>query len=175
MAKYSKQRLIENLVDAVQGEGVVVEYRTPRGVHPALLNVRTEEFSRTFRVYIWNLSRGGANRPADEYRVQTSGVNSFEQKAGESTLILGYWSELELFVAFDWTKHASTLGSSVSLQIRERPLNEALERGIATYLKNNELVVVFNKANALSYLTDCKTFHSSERKETAQKSFDYSY
>lgn len=173
MAKYSKRKLIEKLASAAQAGGAIIEYRTPSGVHPALLNIRTQNFEHTFRVYIWNLSRGGVNRPIDEYRVQTSGIKLFEQNDGESTLILGYWDELEIFVAFDHSKHNTPLGASVSLQVRARALYEALAQGLGTYLKNNEVVVAFDKGNLLRYLMHHEAIHSGEYENATQISIDY--
>ena len=164
MAKLTKPKLVEIFVDTIQSGGAVVEYRTPRGTHPAVLNIRAEELDSTYRVYIWNLSRGGTNRPIDEYRIQTSGIEGFECKPGETTLILGYWGPLELFIAFDYSKRTARLGRSVSLQIREKSLHEAVLHGVSTYPKDtSEIVVVFDKLRAISYLKNYKAIHMDRR------------
>lgn len=161
MAKLLKPKLVEIFVDTIQNEGGIVEARTPRGTHPAVLHIRAQGLDNTFRLYIWNLSRGGNNRPVDEYRIQISGLNEFEQQPGETTLILGYWAELELFVAFDYAKHTSRLGASVSFQIREKALHDAVIEGIAIYPKDNEeKVVVFGKESALTYLRNYEAIHA---------------
>ena len=164
MAKLSKIKLIETLVNTVQSEGAIVEYRTPRGTHPAILNIRDQGLDSTYRVYIWNLSRGGNNRPTDEYRIQASGVEGFESKAGETTLILGYWPALELFIAWDYSKHTMRLGNSVSLQIRERALHDAVIRGLSTHEKKEtgEIVVVFSKERSITYLKHHEAIHQGE-------------
>ncbi|SNR53093.1 Protein of unknown function DUF262 [Hymenobacter mucosus] len=174
MAKLTKSKLVEVFVNTIQSEGAVVEYRTPRGEHPAVLYIRAQGLESTYRVYIWNLSRGGARRPADEYRIQTSGVSSFECKPGEITLILGYWAELELFVAFDYSKHTGALGNSVSLQIREKPLHDAVIDGISIYHKeSSELVIVFGKERALTYLKHYEAIHSGEYRYEATDQRNY--
>ena len=163
MAKLTKPKLVEIFVDTIQGEGAVVEYRTPRGEHPAVLHVRAQGLDSTYRIYIWNLSRGGTNRPADEYRIQTSGVEGFESRPGETTLILGYWSPLELFIAWDYSKHTTRLGNSVSLQIREQPLHDAVIQGIATHPKETgEIVIVFGKERSITYLKHYEAIHKGE-------------
>ena len=174
MAKLTKPKLVEIFVNTIHSEGAVVEYRTPRGEHPAVIHIRAEGIDSTFRVYIWNLSRGGANRPSDEYRIQTSGISSFERKDSETTLILGYWAELELFVAFDYSKHTGPLGNSVSLQIREKPLHDAVIDGISIYPKDSgELVVVFGKERALTYLKHYEAIHSGEYRYEATDQKNY--
>jgi len=163
MAKLSKSKLTDVFVDTIKGEGAVVEYRTPKGEHPAVLFVRAPGVEKAFRVYIWNLSRGGTNRSVTEYRIQTSGVSGFERKQGETTLILGYWAELELFVAFDYSKHTEQLGSSVSLQVGQTALHDAVILGMATYSKDNgEKVVVFGKERALTYLRHQEAIHDGD-------------
>jgi putative restriction endonuclease len=160
MAKLLKTKLIEIFIDAIQIEGGIVESRTPRGTHPAVIHVRAHQLTSTFRLYIWNLSRGGSSRPVDEYRIQVSGLSKFEQQPRERTLILGYWSELQLFVAFDYVKHTSQLGSSVSLQVRKKALDDALTGAIALYSKNNENVVVFGQGGVLTYLRNHEAIHA---------------
>ncbi|MGY3090816.1 hypothetical protein ACVWYF_003877 [Hymenobacter sp. UYAg731] len=161
MAKHSKQQLVEIFVQTIEGEGAHVDYINTRDAHPAVLDVRTSEFSGRFRIYIWNLSRGGNNRPNGEYRIQVTGVDSFKQEEGETTLILGYWASLELFVAYDYKKHDTPLGTSVSLQVREEALHEAVIEGITVRGKENaEQVVVFSKESALTYLKNHDAIHA---------------
>lgn len=164
MTKLTKPKLVEIFVETIQRCGAIVEYRTPRGTHPAVLNVRTQEFNTTYRVYIWNLTRGGANRPIDEYRIQTSGIDGFECKQDQKTLILGYWAPLELFIAFDYSKHTERLGRSVSLQLREKSLHEGALHGMSTYPKDNgEIVVVFDKLRVLIYLKHQESIHMTSK------------
>lgn len=160
MAILRKPKLVEIFVDTIQNEGGIVESRTPRGTHPAVIHIRAHELANTFRLYIWNLSKGGNNRPADEYRIQVSGLSEFEQQPRESTLILGYWADLKLFIAFDYAKHTSRLGASVSFQIRERALHDAVVEGIAVYPKDNENVVVFGQGSVLTYLRNHEAIHA---------------
>ncbi|RTQ45837.1 DUF262 domain-containing protein [Hymenobacter gummosus] len=161
MAKHSKQKLVAIFAQTIEGEGAQVEYITPHEAHPAVLDVKTSEFSGRFRIYIWNLSRGGNSRPSWEYRIQVTGVEAFQQGEGETTLILGYWAPLELFVAYDFKKHDAPLGTSVSLQVREEALHEAVIEGITVKGKENaEQVVVFSKESALTYLKNHDAIHA---------------
>lgn len=161
MIKHLKPKLVEIFVSTIQSEGAVVEYISDKAAHPAVLYVHSAEIDTRFRIYIWNLSRGGKGRPADEYRIQIHGVSHLVQDEGESTLILGYWDELELFVAFDYKKHDTQLGTSVSLQVREDALHEAVIHGISIHSKENEeRVVVFSKESALTYLSNHEQIHN---------------
>jgi hypothetical protein len=160
MIKYTKQKLVEIFTDTIESEGVVVEPLSDKTVHPALIFVYGD-VNQKFRIYIWNLSRGGKGRPNDEYRIQITGIKGFVQEEGDSTLILGYWGPLELFIAFDFAKHNVDLGSSVSLQIREDALHEAVINGMAIHSKETgELVAVFSKESALIYLRNHENIHN---------------
>ncbi|MEZ0487647.1 GmrSD restriction endonuclease domain-containing protein [Fibrella aquatica] len=160
MVKHTKQKLVEIFIDTIESEGAVVEPLSDKTLHPALIFVYGD-INQNFRIYIWNLSRGGKGRPSDEYRIQITGIKNFVQEEGESTLILGYWAPLELFIAFDYAKHNADLGLSVSLQIREDALHEAVINGIAIHPKETgEFVAVFSRESALIYLRNHEQIHN---------------
>jgi hypothetical protein len=61
------------------------------------------------KCYIWNITPGGKNRPADEYRVQPTGVAKFEPGPGTKTLILGWWEDVGVFAGWDVREHLKPL------------------------------------------------------------------
>jgi putative restriction endonuclease len=117
------------------------------------------------KVNIWNLTHGGgAARPAGEYRVQITGRFSFEEEAGCTTLILGWWDEARVFAAFDPQCHQGDLGSSPSIQIREDALRKAYENGLGTCRKaNNELALALRPDLLACYIQDQTQFHAFGR------------
>jgi putative restriction endonuclease len=113
-------------------------------------------------LYIWNITPGGKNRPLDEYRVQVTGVAGFEEHAEYKTLILGYWSDQDLFAGWDVKFHLGQLGASPSLQIREQYLTAAVERGFAVARKDQgELAVAFTPSFVMTYIRNLEGLHAA--------------
>src|SRR5258708_32579070 len=110
MARLTKYELLENIVRSIYDSGWNVLYSGNTEEPPFRLQIYREEESYKLRIYIWNLTHGGGQaRPQDEYRIQVTGTNHFEQAIGEKTLILGWWGEVEVFAGFDVRKHAGQL------------------------------------------------------------------
>jgi len=111
---------------------------------------------------VWNLTHGGGKaRPTDEYRIQITGVNQFEQEIGGKTLILGWWKEGEVFAGFDFNKHKGALGFSPSIQIREQALRKAYIKGIAPWTKENqEIAIAFRPDFFVEYVKNLESLHS---------------
>src|SRR5687767_4019691 len=131
-ANHRKYDLLDNIVIAINESGWNVLYVGDTAHHPFLLKVYNETESHLVRIYIWNLTHGGgAARPVDEYRIQITGVDRFEQQQGEKTLILGWWEPVGVFAGFDFNKHNGRLGASPSIQIREENLRNALINGFS--------------------------------------------
>ena len=112
------------------------------------------------RVYIWNLTRGGNNRPDDEWRIQVTGIGQFEEELDAKTLILGWQHEKGVFVGFDFGRHRNPLGSSPSIQIREEALDRAALRGFAPHRRGNEeLAVAFLPGLLAQYVENLEALH----------------
>jgi putative restriction endonuclease len=100
-------------------------------------------------------------RPADEYRIQITGVNQFEPEPNGKTLILGWWREGEVFAVFDYNKHIGVLGFSPSIQIREPALRKAHINGIAPWEKDNqEIAIAFRPDFMGEYVRNLESLHS---------------
>lgn len=103
---------------------------------------------------------GGRARPADEYRIQITGVSRFEPEPGGKTLILGWWDEAGVFAGFDYQKHSDWLGASPSMQIREQYLREAYEGGFSPCNKGNgEIALAFRPDFIIEYVRFLEQLH----------------
>lgn len=157
----SKDQLLDRFVSAVEGAGWSV------GVigtltHPFRLCIYRDRDTFNVLLYIWNITHGGKNRPADEYRVQVTGVSTIEQQAEYKTLILGYWDEQGVFAGWDATFHAGESSFSPSLQIREEYLVAAVQNDFAVCPKDQgELAIAFSPSFVVTYCRNLEGFHAA--------------
>lgn len=161
MAKHKKYQLLDIIVQSINDSGWNVLYVGNISEHPFLLKIYKNDESYLLRIYVWNLTHGGgAARPKDEYRIQITGADHFEQKAGEKTLILGWWDDVGVFAGFDYTKHRGKLGFSPSMQIREEFLRKALLNGFSPCDKGNkEIAVAFRPDFFVNYVQEMEQLH----------------
>lgn len=154
--------MLEIILQAVRDDGWNILYLSDPKFHPFRLKIYNETESYNIRIYIWNLTHGGGKaRPADEYRVQITGVNQFDQEMGGKTLILGWWNEGEVFAGFDFNKHTGVLGFSPSIQIREEALRKAYVKGISPWTKENqEIAIAFRPDFFVEYVKNLESLHS---------------
>ncbi len=130
MPGMSKAELFEVVVNAVGESGWNVLYIAPPSTHPFHMQIYRGEEGYRLRIYIWTLTHGGGRaRPADEYRIQITGVDQIQATAGEKTLLLGWWEKRGVFAGFDVRRHSGPLGRSLSIQIR-RPCLERWHRSL---------------------------------------------
>src|SRR3712207_2991413 len=107
---HRKHELLQHVTRAVTDSGWSVIYLASTDVHPFRLQIYRDDESYNLRVYIWRLTHGGGvARPQNEYRIQITGIDRFEQSPTEKTLILGWWEEVEVFAGFDVRRHAGSL------------------------------------------------------------------
>ena len=119
--------LMTAIVNSIQEDGWNIQVKEIYSRNSFYALIYNEAKQIRVRIYIWNLTHGGgAARAADEYRIQITGVDRFEQREGEKTLILGWWEPVGVFAGFDFYKHNGQLGASPSIQIREENLRNAL-------------------------------------------------
>lgn len=160
MARLSKSQLFHVFEDAIRESGWNALYLSPTGSHPARYQIYREGHNYRVRVYIWNLTPGGQNRPEDEWRIQVTGIDQFEPEIGGKTLILGWWDDTGVFAGFDFTHHKDRLGSSPSIQLREDALRQAVVYGFAPHNKGNgELAVAFRPDFLGSYIENLESLH----------------
>lgn len=164
MARLLKSQLLARFEGAVRASGWNVLFFSKAGEHPARYRIYNDEDSFTVRVYIWNISHGGASRPADEYRIQVTGLSTdrFEPEAGGRTLILGYWSDESIFAGFDYSYHKGPLGGSPSFQIGLQALQGAVANHLATHEKNSgELAMAFTPDFMVTYIRNLGPLHET--------------
>jgi putative restriction endonuclease len=164
MAHLTKPHLLARFEDAVRASGWNILFLSSAGEHPARYRIYNDEDSFTVRVYIWNISHGGASRPADEFRIQVTGLSTdrFEPEPGGRTLILGYSSDENIFAGFDYSHHGGPLGGSPSFQIGLSALQGAAVNRFATYEKNSgELAMAFRPDFMVTYIRNPDHLHET--------------
>ena len=162
MALPSKADLLLIVEDAIRECGRHFLSLSPVGAHPARYQVIGGDASKLVRVYIWNLTHGGRHRPADEWRIQATGIQRFEPEPGGATLILGWREDLGLFAGFDSARHQRDLGTSPSIQLREAALLAADRDGLAVHNKGNgELAVAFRPHLLAAYIDHMELLHAT--------------
>lgn len=161
-SKHRKPDLLELIIQSIRDDGWNILYLSDPKYHPFRLKIYQGSKSYNVRIYIWNLTHGGGERrPADEYRIQITGVDKFEQGDNERTLILGWWREGEVFAGFDFNKHIGKPGFSPSIQIREEALRKAHVKGIAPWIKDNEEIAIsFRPDFLVEYIKNLFELHS---------------
>ncbi len=130
--------------------------------HPFHILVGRQGDLRNLIVYIWNLTSGGpaSVRPADEFRIQITGITPpLLVEPTSTTLLLGWYEDLSVFVAFDVQRHLNPRFSA-SVQVRLPTINQAVDLGFAFQRRtNNELVVVFAPDQFMNYVLSQAQLH----------------
>jgi putative restriction endonuclease len=161
MTRLLKPQLAQQVEDAIR-EGGWIPTRANASAHPLYDNLRRDMEQERIKFYIWNITHGGKNRPADEYRVQPTGVEKFEPEAGRKTLVLGWWDDVGVFAGWDVRQHLKPLGKSSSFQIKEAALRQALLTGFAPYVKENgETAIAFRPDFMVTYIRNLESLHDS--------------
>lgn len=167
-SRHRKYDLLEIIIQGIRDDGWSIIYLSDPKFHPFRLKIYRNDESHNIRIYVWNLTHGGgAQRPADEYRIQITGVDRFEQETDGKTLILGWWREGEVFAGFDFNKHSGALGFSPSIQIREEALRKAHIKGVAPWEKDNhEIAIAFRPDFIGEYVRNLEPLHSFGESDT---------
>ncbi|WP_312223726.1 hypothetical protein [Rhizobium rhizoryzae] len=162
MARLSKKKLLQKVIDALQQGGLKVDYPLISGEHPFQFAVDRQGTKTLVKVYIWNVTHGGNTRGDDEYRIQiTSNVSKFVRVDGGINLVLGWSEEFQVFAAFDIDAHPGELGASPSFQIDLAALREAGKSGAALHRKGgNEIAAAIRPDHLASYAINRNEVHS---------------
>ena len=129
---------------------------------PRRFQVVCGEMSFSLWVYMWTLTHGGgAARPANEYRIQLTGVASpLPLNPDGLTVLLGYEPNLKAFAGFDLTKHQTFSRKSPSIQIKIDCVHDALRNGFAfSHKGNDEIAVGLRGDNLLAYCINSESLH----------------
>lgn len=161
MAVLNKEQLYNKIVEAITESGWQIDSASDINQQPVRIEVKKEKTIEILRIYIWNLSHGGASRPENEYRIQVK-VDRFEEETNSKTLILGYWDEKKIFAGFDLSKHIGKPGWSASMQIKKEYLEEALNNKVTSYSKENgEIAIAFRPDFFMDYVNDIYDLHTT--------------
>jgi putative restriction endonuclease len=164
MGLLPKRALFRRFELAIQDAGARLLYRSPQGRQPASYTiVQSDQRVSRVLVYIWNMTHGGgAARPVHEYRIQVTGISSFQAVPTEKTLILGWSEDFEVFAGFDCRHHSGALGASPSMQISADALRAAQIRGFAPNSKGNgETAIAFRPDFAAAYVEHLTALHDT--------------
>lgn len=166
MAKHRKHELLNTIVQSVVDSGWNVIYAESISEHPFVLDIYRGEERYRVRIYVWDITPGGKNRPLDEYRIQITSVRKFVRKDGEKTLILGWWKEGQVFAGWDFNEYkhkAYRPRASDSAQIKEENLRKAIVNGFSPYrAKTGGIAVAFRPDFFVNYLQSLENIHSLE-------------
>lgn len=160
MGRLRKPELLHVVENSIRAGGWNFLLIPPAGRHPARYQIYRDNHSFRAKIYIWNLTPGGKNRSLDEWRIQITGVASFEPEIGGKTLILGWQDDMRVFAGFDYAHHMGQLGSSPSIQLREAALYDAVKHRFAPHNKGNgELAIAFRPDVLASYIENLESLH----------------
>lgn len=161
-SRHRKYDLLDIIIQGIRDDGWNIIYLSDPKFHPFRFRIYQGNESHNIRIYVWNLTHGGgAQRPVDEYRIQITGVDHFEQEPNGKTIILGWWSQGGVFAGFDFNKHNGALGFSPSIQIREAALRRAYIKGVAPWEKDNEeIAIAFRPDFIVEYIRNLESLHS---------------
>ncbi|MCC6446147.1 MAG: HNH endonuclease [Armatimonadetes bacterium] len=168
MANLHKVTIRNKVIDAIHQCGWSVLILSELDKNPFFkLRVYNNESRYNLKIYSWNLSYGGKSRSKDEYRIQVKinrddpNLNRFIVEVGYKILIIGYSDEYNVFAAFNFNKHLSTLAYSASFQIKLDTLINASRNGIDTHNKdNNELAIAFRPDFIIDYIENLQELHA---------------
>jgi len=162
MAKLGKEKLFDVVITSIRNCGWQVVLLSKIDQHPLRFKMFKDEEGYLVRAYIWNITHGGgALRPADEFRIQITGVNQFTPETDGKTVILGWWDEAGVFAGFDFRFHNQPLGASPSFQIKEECLRQAYEKGFCPYKKENqEIAIAFRPDFIVEYIRSLESLHN---------------
>ena len=179
MAPLRKSALLKLFEASVRASGWSLLHLTDPNEHPAGYQIYSGDAGWRVRVYIWNLTPGGRVALPDEWRIQVTGLpepagsQQFFPEVGGKTLILGWWSDLDVFAGFDVSYHLGPLGKSASLQIRQGALESAHINGMAHYFRGHQEIAFAIKPEFMgAYLSNMEELHACGSSEEAMKLFE---
>lgn len=162
MARLPKSKLFGAFEEAVRLCGWNILFLSNKTAHPARYRVSHDAISNRVKLYIWNITPGGNNRPDDEYRIQITGVRKFSPEKNARNLVLGWSDDFEVFAGWDIRLHRKALGNSPSFQINEKALLQARLAGFAPYVKaNGEMAIAFRPDFISTYIEFLESLHDS--------------
>lgn len=160
------ERLAEHFVGDIEREGATVLEVGRRDQRPARVRVISPEVSIECLLFLWTITPGGGGagvRPANERRIQITGVERFALVPGVRTIVGGWSEEFGAYAFWDPRRHSVFSTRSPSFQVDARTLETAAHHGVATYhrpaLEGAEIVVAVARDMLLWYVQTGHLLH----------------
>lgn len=163
-------RLVDDFVGTLERlSATVIRQHQRDDVRPARLRVVTGTGNTPCILFLWNITPGGGGasvRPANERRIQMTGVDSIPLVSGSRTLLGGWSEEFGVYCFWDARRHIQFSSKSPSIQVTSETLETAHRLGIATYLRpaeqGLEVVVAVHPDSLLWYVEYGLPLHNSD-------------
>ncbi len=173
MAGTPFSHLVDSFVAALERcSATVIRDKQHDDLRPARLRVITSAAVTDCILFLWSVTPGGGGvdvRPANERRIQLTGVNRIPLEPGCRTLLGGWSEEFGVYAFWDPRRHTRFSHRSPSLQVNSGTLETAGHVGIATYLRvlrpaetGPEVVVAANADSLLWYVEGGLPLHNAE-------------
>lgn len=170
MAGIAFNRLVNDFVDQLDRSGAtVIRARETDRARPARVRVITPSGTTDCILFLWTITGGGGGpdvRPANERRIQMTGVSGIPLEPGSRTLLGGWSDEFGVYSFWDPRRHSRSRSRSPSLQVTSETLDTASRVGIATYLRpaemGEEVVAAVSPASLLWYVERGLELHNAE-------------
>ena len=158
MTKLAPAALLAKITDSLAVSGS--SFATLNTEKPFLLALDDKLHEQPVRIFIWNITHGGATRNPNEYRIQVTPAMP-TPRDDEKIVVLGWYEDLEVFAAWDPASHSERTATSPSLQVGLDHLQAALTNGIDVERRGSGDTVVIFKPDLLSfYLDSAEEIHS---------------
>jgi len=163
MPVLTKPELFERIRLAFQAAGWALIFDAGSDDHPFSVSISRATEHRKLLIYIWNLTHGGGPaRPANEFRIQITGVSPpLHLATDRQTLLLGWSDDFGVFAAFDAVRHQAFTEGSPSIQIRQENL-EAAAAGTMSFCPrgNGEIAVALSPDLLSQYVDEQAALHT---------------
>lgn len=165
--RLTKEALLNIFINSLEHVGAEVSIKSFH-TFPIELYINENYQTEKIILYIANISHGGKTRSKNEYRIQISGSPPLITKEDSKTLLIGWFEELGVFVAFD-VEHHKNFGKSPSIQVVKEKLQEGHDNGTAFQIKRtvkgDDVVIIFSPLFIINYIQDLYPRYHSHLKE----------
>lgn len=170
MAGIPFSKLVNDFVDQLErSSATVIRARRTDRDRPARVRVITAGGTTDCVLFLWTVTGGGGGpevRPANERRIQMTGVTGIPLEPGSRTLLGGWSDEFGVYSFWDPRRHSRSRSRSPSLQVTAETLDTASHVGIGTYLRpaemGQEVVAAVSPPSLLWYVERGLELHNAE-------------
>ncbi|MGD9856499.1 MAG: HNH endonuclease [Planctomycetaceae bacterium] len=168
MAGIPFSRLVEDFVDALERFGAnVIRSKVKDKDRPARFQVQAGSEPIDCWLFLWTITPGGGGfgvRPANERRIQITGIAGMPFRPGVRTILGGWNSDSGAYAFWDARRHTQFSSKSPSLQVDLNTLESAGTVGIASQLrptqKGQEVVIACTPYSLGWYVEHMQALHN---------------